>query len=455
MRAGRTTEFFFSILLLLNLLCLSVPSPSLIESSVGSLDAAPKSASIKLLDSDNRLNPTDPAIKSNSDSKRITCLTIGSRGDVQPYIALCQGLIAQGHTCTIATHEKFRDWIQQNGIRFRSVAGDPEELIKHCTANNMKSISFWTQGKKQFGKWFENLLTSSWEACQGCDLLIESPSAMAGVHIAQALNIPYIRAFTMPWTKNGRYPHAMAAMGNYWGGWMNKLSYKLFDGITWLLTQKQINLWRETYLGLRRTKLAELKLSEVPFLYNFSPHVAPRPTDWGPLVQVTGYWYVKPEEREANAEEVRIQKAIEKAKEKHKKIVYIGFGSIIVPDPKEMTDAIIGAVQDSNVFAIISGGWTAGAAEGAVKGATEGATRGATKVTTEGPTEAAKEVFKQAENDEEDSAYMQREIRKLSGSMLYVDSVAHDWLFPQISAALHHGGAGTTAASIRGKHLRA
>jgi sterol 3beta-glucosyltransferase len=32
-----------------------------------------------------------------TESLRITCLTIGSRGDVQPYIALCKGLIAEGH----------------------------------------------------------------------------------------------------------------------------------------------------------------------------------------------------------------------------------------------------------------------------------------------------------------------------------------------------------------------
>ncbi|OAV89338.1 hypothetical protein PTTG_28717 [Puccinia triticina 1-1 BBBD Race 1] len=444
MRAGQITWIFFSILLFLNLPFLAVPLPSILKSSFGSLDAAgsfgaatslSKSASTKLLDSKNILSPTDPSIetlKTDSKPKKITCLTIGSRGDVQPYIALCQGLIAKGHTCTIATHEKFGGWIKQNGIGFRPVAGDPEELIRHCTAN---------------GKDLMALTECSWEACQGSDLLIESPSAMAGVHIAQALNIPYIRAFTMPWTKTGVYPHAMAAMGKSWGAWMNRLSYKLFDGITWLLTRKEINLWRENYLRLQRTTLAELKLSEVPFLYNFSSHVAPKPTDWGHLIQVTGYWYVKPTHNEASVSN-DLKQAIDNARKQGKKIVYIGFGSIIVPDPKKMTDAIVGAVEESNVFAIISGGWTAGAAEGATKGATE--------VMAEGTTEAAKIVPKKAEMDAEDAtAYMKRKIGERSSSMHYVDSVPHDWLFPQISAALHHGGAGTTAASIRGKHFGA
>lgn len=46
----------------------------------------------------------------------ITCLTIGSRGDVQPYIALCKGLRAEGHTCTIATHAEYQHWVE--GVSF-------------------------------------------------------------------------------------------------------------------------------------------------------------------------------------------------------------------------------------------------------------------------------------------------------------------------------------------------
>lgn len=46
---------------------------------------------------------------------RFTCLTIGSRGDVQPYIALCKGLKADGHHVRIATHVEYKDWIE--GVR--------------------------------------------------------------------------------------------------------------------------------------------------------------------------------------------------------------------------------------------------------------------------------------------------------------------------------------------------
>lgn len=53
----------------------------------------------------------------------------------------------------------------------------------------------------QFRGWIDDLLKTSWEACQGTDVLVESPSAMAGYHIAEALKIPYFRAFTMTWSR--------------------------------------------------------------------------------------------------------------------------------------------------------------------------------------------------------------------------------------------------------------
>lgn len=62
-------------------------------------------------------------------SLHFTCITIGTRGDVQPYIALCKGLMKEGHRCRIATHDEFKDWIEEHGIEFRTVGGDPGELM--------------------------------------------------------------------------------------------------------------------------------------------------------------------------------------------------------------------------------------------------------------------------------------------------------------------------------------
>jgi len=76
------------------------------------------------------------------ESLRIICLTIGSRGDVQPYIALCKGLLAEGHKPRIATHSEFEGWIRLHGIDFAPVAGDPAELMRLCVENGMFTYSF-------------------------------------------------------------------------------------------------------------------------------------------------------------------------------------------------------------------------------------------------------------------------------------------------------------------------
>ena len=77
-----------------------------------------------------------------TESLRITCLTIGSRGDVQPYIALCKGLLAEGHKPRIATHAEFGPWVKKHGIDFAPIDGDPAELMRICVENGMFTYSF-------------------------------------------------------------------------------------------------------------------------------------------------------------------------------------------------------------------------------------------------------------------------------------------------------------------------
>ena len=104
----------------------------------------------------------------------------------------------------------------QHGIEFGYVGGDPAELMRICVENGTFTVSFLKEGLLKVGLnilyrscaniakfrgWLDDLLKTSWDACQDTDVLIESPSAMAGYHIAEALHIPYFRAFTMTWTR--------------------------------------------------------------------------------------------------------------------------------------------------------------------------------------------------------------------------------------------------------------
>lgn len=171
---------------------------------------------------------------------------------------------------------------------------------------------------------------------------------------------------------------------------------------------------------------------KIPFLYNFSPVVVPPPLDWPEWIRITGkcspiesvahltlhilgYWFLD----DANVSAKKwtpppdLIEFIDTAHKARKKIVYIGFGSIVVSDPKAMTRCVIDAIVQSGVYAILSKGWS----DRLAKNSTDAG-------------EASEPLPKQ---------------------IYPIHSIPHDWLFKRIDAACHHGGAGTTGASLRGK----
>jgi sterol 3beta-glucosyltransferase len=153
---------------------------------------------------------------------------------------------------------------------------------------------------------------------------------------------------------------------------------------------------------------------KIPFLYNFSPTVVPPPLDWPEWIRVTGYWFL--DDADVSAKKWTPPDAlvefIDNAHAQGKKVVYIGFGSIVVSDPKTMTRCVIEAVVQSGVYAILSKGWS---------------------------DRLHVKVNDAAEPEE-----------PLPPQIYPISSVPHDWLFKRIDAACHHGGAGTTGASLRG-----
>lgn len=338
---------------------------------------------------------------------RITCLTIGSRGDVQPYIALCKGLIEEGHKPRIATHAEFGPWIEKHGIEFVSVGGDPAELMRICVENGMFTYSFLKEATSKFRTWIDDLLISAWKACQDSDILIESPSAMAGIHIAEALGIPYFRAFTMPWTRTRAYPHAFAVPEHKYGGAYNYLSYVMFDNVFWKGISGQVNRWRKRDLNLGSTNLERMQQNKVPFLYNYSPYVVPPPLDYSDWVRVTGYWFLDEGAGFQPAQELVDFMAT--ARRDGKKLVYIGFGSIVVADPAALTRTVVDAVVKADVRCVLSKGWS----------------------------------------DRLGDPSAQKVEVPLPPEIFQIKSAPHDWLFKQMDAAVHHGGAGTTGASLR------
>lgn len=347
-----------------------------------------------------------------STSFKFTLLTIGSRGDVQPYLALAKGLQEEGHDVTIATHSEFKDWVEGHNVKFREIAGNPTELMALMVRHGSMSMSFIKEASAKFRSFITDLLASSWDACQGTDILIESPSAMGGVHIAEALGIPYMRAFTMPWTRTRAYPHAFIVPDQKKGGSYNYLTHVMFETIFWKGISGQVNRWRQTELGLPRTSLLKLQQTKIPFLYNISPSIFPPSVDFPDWVKVTGYWFLN-EGGSDFAPPPKLLEFLSLAKEKGKKVVYIGFGSIVVKNAKSLTKAIVEAVQEAGIYCILNKGWS------------------------------------DRLLDADDKAEKEKPEIDLPPEVFNSGTVPHDWLFSRIDAAVHHGGSGTTGATLR------
>lgn len=205
----------------------------------------------------------------------------------------------------------------------------------------------------------------------------------------------------------------------------------LFDQVFWRAISGQINRWRRNTLHLSGTGLDKMEPHKIPFLYNFSPSVVPPPLDWPEWIRVTGtlgivcspnthlpkgYWFL-------DAAEVSAKKwtpppdlidFLTTARQLQKKVVYIGFGSIVVSEPKTMTRCVIDAVVQSGVYAILSKGWS-------------------------------DRLHKSGDTPEPEEP--------LPKQIYPISSIPHDWLFERIDAACHHGGAGTTGASLRGRSV--
>lgn len=281
----------------------------------------------------------------------------------------------------------------------------------------------------QLRQWIDDLLVTTWDACQGTDVVIESAVAMGGFHVAEKLGVPFFRAFTMPWTRTRDFPHPFASSDSVFGGSSayNSMTWVLSEGILWKGIQGQVNRFRKRHLQLPPIHGSFLTDTKTPFLYCFSASIVRPPSDWHSWIHLTGFWFLdQPNPNWTCPQALRDFIAADP----DNKPVYIGFGSVIVQSPESLLQCIVAAVQKAGVRAVLSKGWSARSVE-----------RAALSENDCVKTELSEE--KNGQSNASTSA------DSFPSCIYSIDHVPHDWLFPQMAGVVHHGGAGTTAAGIR------
>ncbi len=336
---------------------------------------------------------------------KITINTLGTRGDVQPYIALSLGLQQAGHSVRILTHQIFEAFVKEYGLEVFPLQLDPRQILVNQAlselGNNTIRINRWIE--ENFKSGLQSLFIESLNANRGADLILNSGLSFAGWHVAQKLNIPAIATFLWPVTPSRHFPAAIGKIPPKWlpfRGVVNYLSTKLFNQLFFNLLLPTVNQCRKDILNLqplarRYYWSLDSPASPTPLIYGYSPVVIPRPPDWSGNQHISGYWFLD------TAKDYQPEKTLLDFLANGPPPVYIGFGSMVDHEREEITQMVIHALKETKQRGILLGGWS-GFGSG-----------------------------------------------DLPDFILQIDEVPHNWLFPQMAAVVHHGGAGTTATGLR------
>jgi sterol 3beta-glucosyltransferase len=324
---------------------------------------------------------------------RIAIVCNDTRGGVQPYVALGQGLARAGHDVRAVAPAEFAPMFTSVGLTMAPLSGGER-------AAELRSTGIAEQGviaamrfmrrelPAQINQWTRETLA----ACEGVDVMTGGIGGMVtGLSVAEKLHVPFVATHLQPiGAPTDAYPGVMLP---WWPTWLGstglRLSHRLSDRAAWMAFKSPMAAAREHVLGLTGQRQT---VGTLLVLYGFSRHVVPMPESIGRCV--CGYWSLPVPATWSPPP------ALEAFLAHRGPVVSIGFGSMASAKPQEVTEMVLSAVRRAGVRAVLLSGWGGLAS----------------------PPEAV-DVFS-------------------------TDAVPHDWLFPRVAAVVHHGGAGTTGAAL-------
>ena len=330
---------------------------------------------------------------------RISMVAIGSTGDVRPYVLLGKELKKRGHEVTIVCFDMTEKMVTEAGLNFAPLAGSVKDIFMAVMTPGTNGFTFLPKFKNALLDDLPQFLHTLEEGCKDAEAIICTFFGSVVYSIAEKHNIPCIQTHYFLMDYNDMFPITTAPglkMGKAW----NKVSYKMGYALINTLEWHYLSDWRSEE-GMKSKKISMspdyyINGHKIPVLYAISPLLVPRAPEWDEHIHMTGFW-TDPEPCEYEPEP-----SLVRFLEEGEKPVYIGFGSMVSGDMGQTLDIVLKAVAASGVRAIIGRGWGGGALDAA-----------------------------------------------LSNPNVYVaDYIPHDWLFSRVSAVVHHGGAGTTAAGV-------
>uniref|UniRef100_K3W8H8 Uncharacterized protein n=1 Tax=Globisporangium ultimum (strain ATCC 200006 / CBS 805.95 / DAOM BR144) TaxID=431595 RepID=K3W8H8_GLOUD len=353
----------------------------------------------------------------------VCIMIVGTRGDVQPFIGIAKRLQQDGHRVRLATHAVYRDFVMEHDVEFYPLSGDPKELAAfmvktggHLIPTKLETIQKDIPRNMQI---IEEILHSTWPAVSEPDpegggpgisgkpfqaqAIISNPVTYGHIHVAERLGVPLHIMFPQPWVPTVAFPHPLSNLPyKNKPSKRNYMSYKVVDLLMWEGTAGMVNNFRRQVLGLRKIRKGDggkdilLDLC-IPHAFMWSPALVPKPSDWNHLYDVIGTVTLK----EAGSKYTPTPE-LEAFLGNDGGPIFVGFGSMVIEDPKKTTSMIIEAAKlANNARVLIQSSWSDMAAG-----------------------------------------------LDVPDNIMFLGNCPHDWLMPRVSAVVHHGGAGTTAAGL-------
>ncbi|GAA1227328.1 glycosyltransferase [Prauserella halophila] len=336
---------------------------------------------------------------------RVLLFTHGTRGDVQPFVALATGLLAAGHEPVLAAPAAFGPFVERHGVRFAALDDGPNRMLDEPgrlepvltgKGGNGRRVATMLRVMREAKPAMARVLTDMASAADGgADLVVHQANSPAH-HIAEYLGVPAVPVGLQPvWAPTRAFPNLMLPMRV--PAVCNRMSYRL-TALALRSFAGAIDRWRRDTLGLSRRRCRHDSLrrpdgTPATLLQAFSRHVVPPPADYPSWVHTTGFWFLDAgEDWDPSPELTRFLAAGTPP-------VFIGFGSMPNTDPAQVGRLVTEAVRRAGVRAILASGG--------------GGLR----------------------------------LEEQADDVLVVDQVPHDWIFPRVAAVIHAGGAGTTGAA--------
>jgi sterol 3beta-glucosyltransferase len=337
----------------------------------------------------------------------VALVTLGSRGDVQPYVCLARGLIDSGHEVNLIGPRNGETMAQLAGVPYRSLPMDVHELKTAEPAQRMLASGRATT----FVRWLtDELKEFTTETCrtilagtESSDLLV-SHLLLADhcASVARARGIPHIPMHLTPFLPSREYSSVGVTHRGRWRrlGPLNRASHNLFMEMVWRMSRPEIlKFQRELGIPLaKRSSLRTLSFGDAPCLLAYSQTLFPKPNDWPQSATPVGFLTPSPELRTRLGER-GLPPELEGWLEAGEAPVFLGFGSTPVLDGQRQLRTIRATLTRLGVRGILAAGWSG----------------------------------LDATSDEQ---------------LFVVDAVDHQALLPRCAATVHHGGAGTTHASL-------